>query len=134
MLCDAGPLIALVDYRLPEHKTCAQILSAAPKPLLTSWACMVEAMHAVYKIGGSNAQENLWAFHNLGALTLYHHSDPDVPRMQVLMRRYQNVPMDLADATLMVIAESTGDRRIFTLDSDFRIYRFDDGGFFDVVS
>jgi len=49
------------------------------------------------------------------------------------MKRYENVPMDLADATLMAVAEATGDRRIFTLDNHFRSYRFDDGGYFDVV-
>ena len=41
--------------------------------------------------------------------------------------------MDLADASLMVAAEALRDRAVFTLDNDFRIYRFEDDGFFDVV-
>jgi predicted nucleic acid-binding protein len=39
------------------------------------------------------------------------------------MEKYQNVPMDLADATLVATAEARRMRRIFTLDSDFQIYR-----------
>ena len=53
--------------------------------------------------------------------------------MDVLMERYKNAPMDLRDASLMVAAEVTGSRRVFTLDNDFRIYRFDDGGYFVVI-
>ncbi len=41
--------------------------------------------------------------------------------------------MDFADASLFVAAEKTGTRKILTLDNDFRIYLFEDGGFFEVV-
>ncbi len=44
-------------------------------------------------------------------------------RMRELMNQYQDVPMDLADASLVVTAETLGRRRIFTLDSDFYVYR-----------
>ena len=43
--------------------------------------------------------------------------------MSDLMRTYQNVPMDLADASLIAVAESRGIFQLFTLDSDFYIYR-----------
>jgi predicted nucleic acid-binding protein len=39
------------------------------------------------------------------------------------MRRYANVPMSLADACLVRIAERTANATVLTLDSDFRIYR-----------
>ena len=53
--------------------------------------------------------------------------------MRNLMLLYRKVPMALADASLVVLAEKTGLRRIFTLDSDFRIYRTADGGTFEIV-
>ena len=53
--------------------------------------------------------------------------------MQTLMAQYQNVPMDLADASLVAAAEVTGLRLIFTLDSDFRIYRAHNQDVFSVV-
>jgi predicted nucleic acid-binding protein len=43
--------------------------------------------------------------------------------METLMIQYQDVPMDLADASLVAIAEVLNQRQIFTLDSDFYIYR-----------
>ncbi len=39
------------------------------------------------------------------------------------MERYRDTPMDLADATLVALAEARGYRRIFTLDRHFRVYR-----------
>ena len=48
----------------------------------------------------------------------------DVPRMKELMRKYRDLPMDLADAALVRVAERERLRRIFTLDRrDFQIYR-----------
>ena len=54
-------------------------------------------------------------------------------RMPVLMEHYQDVPMDLADASLVALAEEREFREIFTLDRDFHIYRLPDGAGFQVV-
>ena len=53
--------------------------------------------------------------------------------MSDLMRTYQNVPMDLADASLIAVAESRGIAQLFTLDSDFYIYRLADGSVLEVI-
>jgi len=44
-------------------------------------------------------------------------------RARDLMAKYHDVPMDLADASLVVVAESMNLRRVFSLDSDFHVYR-----------
>jgi uncharacterized protein len=49
------------------------------------------------------------------------------------MGQYANVPMDLADASLVAVAECRGIRRLFTLDSDFYIYRTSDGSVLETV-
>ena len=50
--------------------------------------------------------------------------ETDTPRLQSLMEQYRDLPMDLADAALVRVAERDGLRRIFTLDRrDFQIYR-----------
>jgi hypothetical protein len=54
-------------------------------------------------------------------------------RMPALMERYQNVPMDLADASLVAVAEEQHMHRVFSLDRDFLIYRLPDGAAFEVV-
>lgn len=53
--------------------------------------------------------------------------------MYTLMMQYQDTPMDLADASLVACAETLNQKRIFTLDSDFYIYRFKDTEAFEVI-
>jgi uncharacterized protein len=57
----------------------------------------------------------------------------EADRMDALMAIYRDVPMDLADASLVAVAESRSIRRLFTLDSDFYIYRLADGSVLEVV-
>jgi uncharacterized protein len=133
MLVDAGPLVSLCDKKQPTHSSCQAVLESAPVPVVSTWVCFVEAMYLVGRIGGFPLQEHLWALLNRGILQLQQHTDAERARMAMLMERYQNVPMDLADASLVSIAETLGDRSIFTIDSDFRIYRLPDGGTFSVV-
>jgi hypothetical protein len=52
--------------------------------------------------------------------------------MAALMSKYQDLPMDLADASLVAAAEGLGARRVFTLDRDFHVYRFADGATVEV--
>ncbi len=67
-------------------------------------------------------------------LQLYEIQEPSYSRLFVLMERYQDRPMDLADATLVVAAESLGIKRILTLDSDFLFYRIHDSQSFELVN
>ena len=46
-----------------------------------------------------------------------------MPRIAELTGKYADIPMDFADATLVVAAEKTGIREIISLDKDFDIYR-----------
>jgi hypothetical protein len=68
-------------------------------------------------------QKLLWRFVNEGVLEFYDLAETDISRMQILMAQYRNVPMDIADASLVVTAEALTISRIFTLDSDFRVYQ-----------
>jgi predicted nucleic acid-binding protein len=59
-----------------------------------------------------------------GPIRLAPLDDDDVPRLRELMAKYRDLPMDLADAALVHVAERDGYRRIFTLDRrDFEVYR-----------
>ncbi len=57
----------------------------------------------------------------------------EVDRMEVLMAQYQSVPMDLGDASLVAVAEGRGYRNLFTMDSDFYIYRLANGSVLEIV-
>ena len=68
-------------------------------------------------------QGALWRQIVSGVIVLHDLSEIETRRMGRLMETYQNVPMDLADASIVAIAEALSLDRVFTLDSDFRIYR-----------
>lgn len=134
ILVDTAPLIALIDAGQGEaHRRCVDTYRTFPTPLLTTWCCFTEAMYFLYQLRGWSAQEILWQFVERKALSLHVPSLSEQKRMRELMAQYQNVPMDLADASLVAVAESKKIRRIFTLDSDFYVYRLYGKEGFEVI-
>ena len=53
--------------------------------------------------------------------------------MPVLMEKYADVPMDLADCSIVLAAESLRVNRVFTLDNDFRVYRINGTQAFELL-
>lgn len=131
---DTGPLVALVNRNDPNHAKCVTVTRRLPaEPLVTSWPCFTEAMYLAFRAGGYPAQAELWRWRSAGRLLLHDLTAPAIDRMAALMEKYQDRPMDLADASLVAAAEHLGLRRIFTLDSDFYIYRLADGSVLDCI-
>lgn len=122
-LVDAGPLVALIDAGEPDHERCVSALESIRLPMITSWAAFTEAMYLVGRAGGWVAQRALWRLTLNGDLTVATHATDALGRIAELMDRYADRPMDLADATLVALAEAMDERRIFTLDADFKVYR-----------
>ena len=132
-LCDAGPLVALIDPNEATHALCRQSLPKMSLPLSITWPCCTEAMYLLYKARGHLAQDQLSDLIESGLLGIRETPVSEQKAMRRLMEKYRDTPMDLADASIVAAAEATGIRRIFTLDSDFRIYRLSDGSAFEVV-
>ena len=122
VLVDAGPLVALLDRGDREHEACVATLRALRKPLITVWPVFTEAM---YLLSGSwLGQKGLWSRLETQALALAPLDQGDAPRMRELMEKYRDLPMDLADAALVRVAERESLTEIFTLDrKHFSIYR-----------
>lgn len=122
VLVDAGPLVALIDADDSHHETCVETLRSLRDPLITVWPAFTEAM---YLLGGSwRGQTALWSRVETDALTIAPLDVGDAPRMRELMEKYRDLPMDLADAALVRIAERENLTRVFTLDRrHFSIYR-----------
>ena len=131
-LIDAGPLVALLHRGDQSHERCVAVMRSLAPPLGTAWPVVTDAMHL---LGFSwEAQDGLWALINSGRLRLIGLDTPDVPRMRALMRKYRDLPMDLADAALVAVAERERITRIFTLDRrDFAVYRLPRLGRFSIV-
>lgn len=133
-LTDTGPLVALLDADDASHAACMAAAGRLPPgPLLTTWVCFTEAMYLLSSVGGYPYQAALWGLRAAGRLVLHDLTLAEADRMATLMARYRDTPMDLADASLVAVAESRGLRRVFTIDSDFYIYRMADGAALDVV-
>lgn len=120
LLVDAGPLVALFDRRDRFHAWAASQFSGRQPPLLTCEAVLTEAAHLLRRAGGEAA---LLEMIRRGLITTPFQLQDEVSRVAKLMARYDNVPMSLADACLVRMAEQHDDVEIMTLDSDFRIYR-----------
>lgn len=133
-LIDAGPLIALIDRGDSDHRACIEYAMSLPVTNVfeTSWAAFVEAMHILGSRYGYKYQRELWNFRAQEILRITDMTEAEIDRAAELMALYADRPMDLADATLVAIAESRKYRRIFTLDSDYRFYRLRDGTVLDI--
>jgi predicted nucleic acid-binding protein len=124
ILTDAGPLIAILDRGEAHHRACVQCLSELTGPMLTTWPAFTEAMYLLGDAGGWMAQDALWRLVEQGDVEISVQGPEQAKRMRPLMEKYQDRPMDLADASLVALAEERGLRDIFTLDrAHFQTYR-----------
>lgn len=122
VIVDAGPLVAILDRKDARHADCVAALKTLRDPLVTVWPAFTEAM---YLLGPSwPGQRALWSRVETGALALAPLDESDATRMRELMEKYRDLPMDLADAALVRVAERDDLTRIFTLDRrHFSVYR-----------
>jgi uncharacterized protein len=122
ILVDTGPLVALFDPQDGQHARCVRVLKAIREPITTTTPVLTEAFHILgpASIGSSRLRE----FIEGGGLSVWFFERTGLTRAFELMERYDDHPMDLADASLVVAAESLGTRKVFTLDrKDFTTYR-----------
>lgn len=134
ILTDTGPLVALLDKDDKSHQLCVHIArSLSSAPMLTTWPCFTESMYLLGAIGGYRYQSVFWKLYRTGRLMLHQTSKEELDNMDELMRQYADTPMDLADASLVAAANHLGARQIFTIDSDFRIYRLKDGSVLEIL-
>ena len=121
-LLDTGAFVALLDRSERNHEHCVQFFRDFPGRLLTTEPILTET---VYLLGPSlKAQKTAIEFILSGGATLVPQSSTSLSKALTLMEKYRDIPMDFADATLVMLAEETGVQEIFTLDNrGFRTYR-----------
>jgi len=132
LLVDTGPLVALLHRDDAAHARCVRVLKRTSSPLCTTWPVVTEA---TYLLSFSHeAQDGLLEMLDRGDLLLLPLEMRDVPRLRTLIRKYRDLPMELADASLVDAAEREGVDTVFTLDSrDFSVYRLPRGKRFTIV-
>jgi len=132
-LTDAGPLIALIDAGETDHARCREEVARVVLPLLTTWPAFTEAIYLLGQAGGWPGQHALWQMLERDTLVIAELGPELQSRCAELMNRYQDHPMDLADATLVALAEDRGLQTIFSLDEHFRSYQLRGGRFLSAI-
>jgi len=122
-LADTGALLAYLDRKDQWYSRCREAFEHGLLfPLLTSTAVLTELFHLAR--GRKQQLQVVWALVRSGALHVVAMTDADLPALEALMLRYRDRPMDLADATLVRIAERESVLTVFTTDNDdFETYR-----------
>jgi predicted nucleic acid-binding protein len=125
-LLDTGPLVAYLNGADPEHRAAVACLDGFAGRLCTTPAVVTEAMHF---LGDNPAGPALMVeFLEAAQVEIYDCTQRSQLRSAVaLMARYRTLPMDFADATLVLLADELGVTEILTLDrrgfSSFRTRR-----------
>ncbi|MBA3503844.1 MAG: PIN domain-containing protein [Myxococcota bacterium] len=121
VLVDAGPLVALIDRTQRHHAWVSETIKRFRNPLVSCDGAIAEATHLLGP--GKAGCRALMDMLERGTVTSVFELQPHVRRVSELMRRYQDVPMSFAAACLVRMTELHADVLVWTLDSDFRVYR-----------
>ena len=122
ILMDTGPFVALFDPQDAEHGRCKEILSTLRDTLFTTTPVLTETFRLLTP--NSIGADRLRDFILEGGASMWFMDQAATARAFELMEQYGDHPMDLADASLIVAAESLRTTKVFTLDlADFRRYR-----------
>jgi predicted nucleic acid-binding protein len=127
-------MVAILDRRDPDHDRCVAAMRDKQHEILVStWACFTESMHLLGRTGGFSYQQALWTMYYTSGMQLRDLTLPEIERSRQFMEKYADSPMDLADATLLSLAESLKIGTVFTLDQAFRFYTLADGRVLDII-
>lgn len=122
---DAGFLFALVDRRDAWHDRARAMAPTASQGWVTTWPVLTEAAHLMTRWLGAPFAAALMDDVAAGGIAVWEPPPALWPRIPTLMRKYARLPMDLADASLVLLAEDLGHGRILSTDQrDFRTYRW----------
>jgi len=125
IIVDTGFWLALANQRDRYHPAAREVLEEIGEPLITTWPVMTETCHLLLSRLSPTSQERFIASFRAGAFNVFALEDSHASRIEALMEKYRNRPMDLADASLVILAEFLGDGRILSTDRrDFNAYRW----------
>lgn len=121
IIIDTSPLVAFIDKSDNFHLWTVETWKKLSPPLLTCEAVIAESCFLLQNVhGGESAILSLL---KAEVIQIPFNLSEEVTEIKQLMKQYQSVPMSLADACLVRMSELIRESSVFTLDSDFRIYR-----------
>ena len=121
VIVDTGPIVALLDAKDRHHDWAVAQFADVEPPLLTCESVVSEACFLLDQTrAGSGA---VFEMLRRQAMALHFHLDEHLEEVHALRAKYADVPMSVADASLVCMAERLNRSPVLTLDADFRLYR-----------
>jgi uncharacterized protein len=126
IIIDTGFWLALANRRDPVHQLAKKrFFEMQQNGFITTWCVITETCYLLQKRVGIDAPGLLLSKISVGSLQVFDLTQEHCQRIISLMNQYSNLPMDLADASLVVLAEHLGHGRILSVDQrDFNTYRW----------
>jgi len=122
ILVDTGPLVAILSREDEHHDACVDALRDMPGPLLSCWPVITEAAWLLRN--HPHAAQQLLRGIDGSFLELLPLAGAEADAIAAIMKRYEEIRPQLADATLVYLASRERIETIFTLDRrDFSIYK-----------
>jgi len=121
ILIDAGPIIALFDKDDNFHKKVVSFIKGKHFKFIRTIAVITEVSHMLDFSTEAQIAFLEWIMKEGVIIEEVHQND--IARILELTKKYRDLPMDFADASLVITAEKTGIRKVIIIDSDFDIYR-----------
>jgi predicted nucleic acid-binding protein len=125
IIADTGFWLALANSKDRHHAAARRALGELAEPLISTWLVVGETCHLLATRLGVDAELRFLDGVSRGALQVFQLELEHLPRILELTDKYRSLPMDLADASLVILAEELGSGRILSTDTrDFRTYRW----------
>lgn len=125
IIADTGFWVALGNPKDDYHDLAMQRFKTLAEPLITTWPVMTEVCHLLLKRRGTDAQLKFIMLYQQRVFTVFDMTESHIERLNQLMQTYSDLPMDLADASLVLLAEHLNHGRILSTDRrDFHAYRW----------
>jgi uncharacterized protein len=125
IIADTGFWLALANARDRHHEVARRVLSTLREPLVTTWPVLTETCHLLVSKLGPTSSARFIESGSHGAFEIFPLEPGHLSRVGELMHKYMDLPMDLADASLVILAEELGSGRILSTDNrDFHAYRW----------
>lgn len=121
VIVDTGPLVAFINSREQFHDWVMREVATIEEPMFTCEPVITEACFLLRHVYGG--VEAVISLVNRGLVKMAFSLSEEAVAIGELLKRYQSVPMSLADACLVRMSELYPQSALLTLDSDFLIYR-----------
>ena len=125
LLSDTGFWFALINQKDKHHVTATSYLQCSTESLITTWPIITETCHLLGRSMGIRSQLLFLNMLQSELISIFPITEAHIDRLARLMLKYADLPMDLADSSLIILAEELGHGRILSTDQrDFRTYRW----------